>query len=406
MATRRHRLLVAGVAASALLAGTTTVLGSSAVADRTRLSAERVWSGFRIDANDRASGSWLGAWKLGRSPGRVVYRIDPAAQQPPHGFGRLELATRVPGPGRKQAAGTRATARAAWILSKYGDLRYEIQSAAVDVAVLHLLAGGDFRLNGSASKARLRETGEAERIKRFAKIMLDDSARRAGPYRLSVGQLGETAIGDPVQLGVQVVGARSGTPLASVPVSIRVGGGAWHSAGETDDAGRVAFDHVGAVAGPHRVTARVGRVPEHHLLLMEPRRQQASRVAVAGRKHVLAAPTTASVKARPGAVVAGGSMISGNRTMGSFRITDAYGSAAGHAIAVLRGPFGSVGQATCQRKAVSIRRVPVAGNGRYQLPRIKVGPAGVYIWHIVAPGNVFNLDAAACDGAFRVRPRG
>ena len=76
-----------------------------------------------------------------------------------------------------------------------------------------------------------------------------------------------------------------------------------------------------------------------------------------------------------------------------------------HATAGAARPVRDVGQATCQRKALRIRRVPVTGNGRYQLPRLELRPAGVYIWHVVAPGNVFNLDAAACDGAFRVRPR-
>ena len=87
-----------------------------------------------------------------------------------------------------------------------------------------------------------------------------------------------------------------------MPVSVRVGRGTWRTAGETDEAGRATFDYVGTTAGPHQVTARVGRVPEHRLLLMQPRRPAASRVALAGRKHVLATPTTASVKARPDAV--------------------------------------------------------------------------------------------------------
>ena len=73
--------------------------------------------------------------------------------------------------------------------------------------------------------------------------MLHDSIRRSGPYRLEVQQQGESAIGDPVVLGVQVVVDRSGTPLTSVPVDVRIGNGAWRPAGETDDAGRVSFDY-------------------------------------------------------------------------------------------------------------------------------------------------------------------
>jgi hypothetical protein len=313
--------------------------------------------------------------------------------------------TTVPGPGPKRAAGPRATARAAWILSKYGSYRYEIQSAAVDAAVLHLLAGGDYALNGSATRARLRDTGEVESIKRFARIMLRDSSRSSGPYRLTVQQQGESALGGPVRVGTRIVVARSGEPLSSVPVSFRIANGAWHPAGETDDAGRVTLNYPGNAAGPHRVTARVGRVPEHRLLLMSPRRQAASRIAVAGRKHVMAEPTTAIVKARPAADVTAASITSGNRTLGSFRVTGAYGSSASTATVVLRGPFGSRAQVTCQRKALRVRHVPVAGNGRYQLPRLEVRQAGVYIWQVVAPGNAYNLDLSACNGPFRVRPR-
>ena len=194
--------------------------------------------------------------------------------------------------------------------------------------MLHLLAGPNYSLNGKAGKARLRETGQAEEIRRFASIMLHDSIRSSGPYRLVVQQLGESAIGDPVRLGVQVVVARSGVPLTSVPVTVRIGDGAWQPAGETDDAGVVGFDYVGRTAGPQLVTARVARVPEHRLLLMQPRSAKASRVAVAGRKHVVALPTMATVKARPAIRVSSGAMVSGNRTLGSWWIRRAYGSAA------------------------------------------------------------------------------
>jgi hypothetical protein len=409
MATDRsaaRSLLRAGLAGSVLIAATLTGLtGSTASADRARTTNDRPWSGFRIDTNDDASGSWLGARKVGRLPGRVVYRIDPAARPRPDGFTGLSRVTEVGGFGRKRAAGPRATARAAWILSKYGSYHYEIQSAAVDAAVLHLLAGDDYALNGRAGRARLRLTGQEQRIRRFASIMLRDSARLSGPYELTVQQLGPSAIGDPVQLATQVVAGPSGEPLASVPVSVRVGAGPWHPAGETDETGRVTFDYLGRTAGPEQVTARVSRVPEHRLLLMQPRRTAASRVAVAGRKRVLAAPTTAIVQARPEARIVSASITSGNLTRGSFRVSAAYGSTPVSATVVLRGPFGSLDQATCQRKALRIRHVPVSGNGRYQLPRLEVRQAGVYIWYVVAPGDTYNLDAAACDGAFRVRPR-
>jgi hypothetical protein len=398
----RLRRIVVALVTGGLVAG---AVGVPASADRRRTAPDRPWSGFRIDAGDRAADGWLGARKIGSSPGRVVYRIDPSAETRALGFTEPSRMTTVPGPGGKRAAGARATARAAWILSKYGSFKYEIQSAAVDAAVLHLLAGPHYSLNGDAGSARLRETGQGEEIRRFASIMLHDSIRRSGPYRLVVRQLGETAVGDPVRLGVQAVVGRSGVPLTSVPVAVRVGDGPWQSAGETDDAGVVGFDYVGRTAGPQLVTARVARVPEHRLLVMEPRRRAASRVAVAGRKHVVALPTMANVKARPAIRVSSGAIVSGNRTLGSWWISRAYGSAAAAASVVLHGPFGSFEQISCQRKAVRTRQLSVMGSGHYRLPRLQVRQAGVYVWRVVAAGNAFNLDASACAGAFRVRPR-
>ncbi len=398
----RARLIAAGAVIGVLVSAT---VGLPASAERSGTSQDRPWSGFRIDTSDHAAGTWLGARKIGSSPGRVVYRIDPSAAPSAQGFDEPSRMTTVPGPGGKRAAGARATSRAAWILSKYGSYRYEIQAAAVDAAVLHLLAGPNYSLNGKAGRARLRETGQAEQIKQFASTMLHDSIRRSGPYRLAVQQLGETAIGDPVRLGVQVVVARSGVPLTSVPVMVRVGDGSWQAAGETDDAGIVDFDYVGRTAGPQLVTARVARVPEHRLLVMQPRRPAASRVAIAGRKHVLALPTMAAVKARPAIRVSSGAMVSGNRTAGSWRIGGAYGSAAAAADVVLHGPFGSFDQVSCERKALRTRKVSSMGNGRYSLPRMQVRQAGVYVWQVTAAGNAFNLDTSACGGRFRVRPR-
>lgn len=404
MATRRTstRHLAVAVAGCVLVAASSAGV-TGAPAERSRTQPDRPWSGFRIDANDRASGSWLGARKLGASPGRVVYRIDPDANPQADGFGPLRRVTTLAG--ARRTVGARTTARAAWILSKYGTYAYEIQSAAVDVAVLHLLAGRRQALRGRAAAVRLSQTGQASQIKAFATEMLRDSQRLSGPYRLVVRQAGEAALGDQVQVVAQIAVARSGRPLPSVPVSFRIANGPWLQAGETDEAGRVAFDYVGGVAGPHRVTARVARVPEHRLLVMQPRRPQASRVVVAGRKHVVAAPTTAIVKARPAARVVSASITSGNRTSGTVRVSGAYATAPTSATVVLRGPFGSPGQATCERKALRVRHVPVAGNGHYPLPRVEVRTAGFYVWQVVVPGNIYNLDAATCDGGFRVRPR-
>lgn len=366
---------------------------------------DRPWSGYPVAATGDASGGWIGARKVGRRGGRVVYRVDPAADARTGGLKGARLVARLRGPGARSSASPARTARAAWILAKYGTYREPGQSAAVDAAVLHLLAGGRFRLRGRDSMARVRETGEADRVWGLAVTMLRAARRRAGPYRVVTAQMKEAEVGQAVQVAMAAVVARSGLAVPSVPVQVRVAPGRWHAIGETNADGRAAYAVPGLSAGPHQLDVRVRRLPETRLLLMQPRRAGGSRDVVAGRKGNVVVGLRVVVLAVPRLGVSARRITRGARTSGLLRITGAYGRTARSATAVLHGPFGSRGQTGCQRKELRERQVRVSGNGSFDLPRLSLQRAGHYVWHVGLPGDVYHRPASVCAGAFRVARR-
>lgn len=358
-----------------------------------------------IPATEHASGAWIGARKLGRRGGRVVYRVDPTAAPRPGSLRGSRLVARLRGPGGRSSASRATTARAAWILSKYGTYRDPGQSAAVDAAVLHLLAGGSFRLSRREASDRLRGTGQEDRVRSLAATMIRDSRRLAGPYRVVPAQVGETVVGDDVQIAMAAVVGRSGRPLRSVPVEVSVASGRWRAVGDTDTTGRAAYSISGLAAGPHLIDVRVRRLPETRLMLMQPSRSRASRDVVAGRKRSVVVGMRAIVQAAPRLSVSTRRIVRGERTAGRLGVVGAYGRTPRQATALLHGPFGSREQATCQRKRMRVRHTTVTGNGAVDLPRTSLQRAGFYVWYVGLPGDDYNRQVSVCAGIFRVAQR-
>ena len=148
-----HRRFVVSAAVLAVAAATFVIMVGSAPA-RAAYPVSRI--GFRIPDDGTASGAWLGSRTLGTRP---VYLINP---------GRKLVRTRyAPVRSVKVLTTPRATARAAWILSRYGnqrgaDRRY--YAAATDVALDALLVGGKYGLSGAATRRHLRQSGHAETL--------------------------------------------------------------------------------------------------------------------------------------------------------------------------------------------------------------------------------------------------
>lgn len=397
-----RRIRVAAPVLVGLACVTALLVASPAPAERDAPRTLVDWSGFRIDATGKAAGGFIGARRWSER-GPILYPIDPAAKAGPTAYQKGRWVARVRGSGAKSAADRRHTARAAWILAKYGKFRYDVQSAAVDAAVLHLLAGGRWKITGDLGLRRIRQSGEAQEVRHFARVMLDDSARLSGPYVVQVRQARSVVVGDPVDLGIRVVAARNGRPLPYVPVRVSSPDGSTN-AGTTDKRGwvRLTYAHPSAGATPIRVAVR--KVPEARLRVLAPETRSRSRVVVAGRKGVLEGAGAVYVKARPQVVV--GQRVkrvrAGAPTVGAFRLRRSAEEWPRPAVVTLHGPFARAGNAACGDRVARKERVRVTGAGRYDLPRFRLREDGYYLWRVHVPGNAVNLPATDCGGRFRV----
>jgi hypothetical protein len=386
-----------------LLAGA----GPSAEADATaveRSSAREVllWSGYRIDPTGKASGGWIGARRWGRH-GPVVYRIDPETSARSTTYQDGRWVRRLKGKGPRFAADARATARAAWIVSKYGTYRYDIQSAAVDAALLHLLARHRWTIVGDLGARRIRQTDEPALVRRFARIMIDDSQRRAGPYTVTVRQKDAAVVGDPVRLAIQVVVARNGRPLPYVPVRVRTPDGLT-KLGETGKGGRIGMTYQTPPAGATSIRVTVADAPETRLRLLAPRQRVASRAVVAGKKGLVIGNGVVYVKARPTVVVTNDDrrVRAGGKSPGRFRLVDSAEDWPRSAPVTLYGPFTHAEYARCGIRTTRNGQVRVTDAGTYSLPRFTLNKLGHYVWQVQVPGNRVNLAAGDCGGRFKV----
>ena len=72
------------------------------------------WAGYRIPRNGHADGGWMGGYMIGDTP---VFVVTPTRRPNRRGY---EAAYVVEDLGESRGASRRSTARAAWVLSKYG----------------------------------------------------------------------------------------------------------------------------------------------------------------------------------------------------------------------------------------------------------------------------------------------
>ena len=138
------------------------------------------WSGYRIPRNGHADGGWMGGYQVGDTP---VFVVTPTRRPNRRGYEATQVVADLD---KSRGASRRATARAAWVLSKYGGYRDALQAAAVDAVVYHLLVGGRWRIDHHRGAARIRHSGDPASVRRYARIMLDQSRKFAGVYRVTV----------------------------------------------------------------------------------------------------------------------------------------------------------------------------------------------------------------------------
>lgn len=348
-------------------------------------ASSSLWSGYEIDANRRADSGFIGARLV---DGKVAYRIDADARRTPTEYRRVRRVT-----------GEREVARAAWILSKYGDLQVADQAAAVDAAVYALLAGKP--LNGKRASSRLRHTGRAEEIRTIARQLLALSRKYAGPYTFTLTTR-PAAVGGTVPVRLRVT-SFSGEPVPNLPVLITIPGVA--ETHKTNAKGRVSTSFPAEEVGARRLTAKVSLVPEWRLSVRRPVVTSASRIALAGRKTWYRSSIDLIVRATPVVTVPEEATPrqTGEPFGALFSIDGSDGFVSREATLSLYGPFYGDTTPGCTGPVVRTTTATVLGDGGYLSAHVKVPSPGRYMWRVQVPETTFNAPAEACGGLVRVR---
>lgn len=369
-------------------AGATPVVASSG-----EDSAHR-WSGYRIPRNGHADGGWMGGYKIGDTP---IFVVTPTRRPNRGGYQAAQVVADLD---RSRGASRRATARAAWVLSKYGGYKDALQAAAVDAVVYHLLVGGRWRIDHHRGTARIRHSGDPATVRSYARIMLEQSRKLAGVYRVTVTATGAD-LGGTIEATVKVT-ARHDRPAAGLPVAVSAPGAATVHAVTGDD-GRTVAHFPATQQGWQDVTASVGQVPEHRLHLRRPVKRGQAAAAEAGVRRTVDAsvltavrgPQTMSLQATPENLVVGGpaavtASIAGD---GSPRA----------ATAALHGPFGSASAAVCSGSPVGTTTTTVTGDASYPLPALAPSAGGYYAWRVTVDGTATTMPVTACGAVTKVR---
>lgn len=387
---RTTLLLVLVLAATCLVAMTSPpAVGGSAVDD-----APGRWAGYGIPRTGDAAGGWIGGYRIGAA---TVFVTTPSQRRNRHGF---EEARIVEDHRSGAGAGRTRTARAAWILSKYGGFRDATQAAAVDATVYHLLVGGKWRVAEDRGRARIRRSGHGGSIRRFARIMLRQSAQSAGPYAATVTATGAD-VGGTVAATVAVT-TGSGDPASGLPVSF-ASPGAEPVAAVTGSDGRALARFAAPQRGWQTVTATVEQVPEHRLHMRSPKRSGEAAAAEGGVKRTLSVstqapvrgPQTLSMKSFPDTILVGAKAVVTATVAGDGSSRTATGT--------LHGPFAAASAAHCSGPPVGSVSAVVGADGDYALPSLSPTIGGFYVWRVAVDGTATSLPVAACGATTKVK---
>jgi len=389
--TRHSAVLVAALVAVGSLGVAPPGAAGSASA---RYTTPARWAGYAITSNGHADGGWIGGYLMG---GRPVFVTTPTKELRRSGYRPARAVDDLDG---RHGPGRGETERAAWILSKYGGYRDAAQAAAVDVSVYDLVVGGSWRTTGARGERRIGEAAQPATVRRFARIMLDQSRRHAGPYRARVTATGAD-VGGTVAATVRVTDGH-GRAAAGLPVTLAVTGATAIQAVTGDD-GRAVARFTESQAGWHSVTATVRNVPEHRVHLRLPRRPDQAEVAEGGVRRTLVArtqaavrgPQTLSLQPSPSTLVTGSAARVTATVTGDGVPRTATGS--------LYGPFASTSAAQCAGPVVGSASVQVGVDGDYALPALVPRDPGYYVWAVAVDGTPTALPVEGCGAVTTVK---
>lgn len=391
----RWRGPAARLVALILAAGCLAAAAPGAAVDPAAGGSPHRWSGYRIAVTGDAAGGWIGGYRVGRTE---LYLTTPTRRPNRSGFRAPQQLGDLPG----RRASRPETARAAWILSKYGAYRDATQAAAVDATVYHLLVGGAWRIDSHRGARRIRQSGDPDAVERFARIMLRQSRHSAGAYSARLTASGAD-VGGAVAVTLTVVDGH-GRPAPGLPVTLQMSGTEPRSAVTGDD-GRAVARFSADVRGWQQVVAEVSHVPEHRLHVWYPDRRAQAAAAEGGATRSLVVstmtpvrgPQVLSLTADPGQLVVGTSarVVATVGGDGTDRL----------ATAALHGPFTSAAGVHCSGPSVGQVSARVSGDGSYTLPPVTPFSGGFFAWAVTVDGTDTSLPVASCGAPVKVRAR-
>ena len=312
----------------------------------------RHWAGFHIAKTGHAAGGWIGGYRVDDTP---VFVITPGRRPNRAGFRPADATSDLRG--QKGPSGA-ATERAAWILSKYGGHKDDVQAAAVDAAVLHLLGGRAWRFGAPRGAARIRASGDPATVRRYVRLMLRGSRASAGPHQVTL--VPTTAdVGGVTGVTVSVTDGHGG-PVAGLPVRVTSpdGGPSQPAAGPIDtvtgDDGRAVVRLAAPLAGWRTVVAEVGQVPLHWLRVRRADRKRQASAAEGGVRRTIVASARVAVRGPQSLTLAADPSRARGRLPGQGRRPRSAATVPRRtAHGSLHGPFASASAATLRGPAVA-----------------------------------------------------
>lgn len=378
-------LALATAAASAM-----TLLSTTASA-----SADAVGSGYSIRHNGYADGDHIGARVLSSS-GQVVYRVDPRRSAAASAYGPARMVTNF---NPKVRGELRRTRQAAYIVSMFGRRHYAAQSAGVDADLYALLNQGSWSLNNRYAIGRLNQTPYGSTIlNSFAKPMLAEAAKYAGPYKARITSTRVPA--GTASSATFTIKSAAGYAMAGVPVTFKSGTTLLHAT--TNSIGQATVSIPTSVAGPLPITVTSGRLPEYRLYVHTPKVKGAARVVDAGRSTTLSVTGSITVYGEQQLTQANGSALRyvGQPLSGTVTLTGGYGPRT----LTFQVFANDTTISDCTTTALQTWTVTEPGPGTYPLPNYVAPRTTNYHWQATASSNQYSAGSpSTCSDLVKVK---
>ncbi|MFD7554220.1 SpaA isopeptide-forming pilin-related protein [Streptomyces sp. NPDC059835] len=289
--------------------GTAAALGAGIMLAPGAQAADKWGPGFLIpDASGKPDTSHIGAYG---APGKTLpgvsdlaYCADPELAGPDAAgqYGPVKEFTTWISQASAKSASAEDVARAAYVLSKYGQTKDDMQAAAVDAVVYsYLEAGTTYALpDGKRALQRLGYPNVPPDAKKFAAGYMNEAKMFAGPYKINIKPAGgPLKPGGKTEVTLDVTSA-TGHKVPGVKLDINVAGAA---SGVTTNADGVATTTVTAGKDTNatvKVTAK--SLPGSALRAITPSNSKAQRMLLAGGTSSAEAQLQLKVDALQGSI--------------------------------------------------------------------------------------------------------